>query len=180
MMSVKDLSSLELVGDLGMLEVGGKKLPIKELFEINEFDLDKEYREQSALYAYFVSAFSEAERDHAAAVSHKELVIADCDEYYREKFLSDGRKVTENVIKSAIIQDDEYGRAIDREISAKHYYSTLKGIVKAMELRAEMLRSLGAKMRSEYEMTNMTVRSKNYDDSIQEFKTNLRKKPQKR
>ena len=178
-MNVKGRSNQKSIDLGGFVEIRGKKISIRELFPINEYDLDKEYREQAALYAYFVNEMANAEEAHAAAVADREFAVAECDEYYREKFHLEDRKVTENVIKSSIIQDDEYGRAINREISAKHYYSTLKGIVKAMELRADMLRSLGAHMRSEYEMTNMTVKSRNYDESVREVKTKLGKRTQK-
>ena len=117
-MNEKDRSNQNLK-NLGSVEISGKNLSIKELFPINEYDLDKEYREQAALYAYFVTEMANAEEAHNTAVADREFVVAECDEHYRDMFRQEDRKVTENVIKSSIIQDDEYGRAIDKEISAK-------------------------------------------------------------
>lgn len=150
------------------------------MFEIDEEDLDREYREQSALYAYFITKTSEADDLHAQAVTNKELVYAQADEYFRQKSDSLGVKVTEKRIESLIIQDEEYGNALDNERKTKLQHTILKGIVRAMEQRANMLISLGAHRRAELDMTNMTIKRTDHDDDVGELKSRLRRMNRKR
>jgi len=175
----KPHSSLNLKS-LGSIEVEGKTIAISSLFEIDEEDLDREYREQSALYAYFITKTSEADDLHAQAVTNKELVYAQADEYFRSKFRDLGIKVTEKGVESSIIQDEEYGEALDKERKTKLQHTILKGIVRAMEQRANMLISLGAHRRAELDMTNMTINRTKHDDDVGELKTRLRRMSKKR
>lgn len=177
-MSVKGHSN-QSPRDLGSIELEGKEYLIAVLFKVEETDFDKAFSEQAALYAYLLNETVKAEEIHRIAAAHKELVYAECDEYWREELKGSGRKVTESVIKSAIIRDDEYGRAISREITAKIRYDQLKGIARAWEVRGRMLSSYGAHKRAEIEMTGMGIRDRQYDE-ISEAKTRLRKKGKKR
>lgn len=166
--------------DLGTVKVGDREFSVESLFEIDQADLIMEFKDQAALYAFFVNEMSKAERDHAVVVSEKELVYADADDYWRAEFDREGLKITENAIKSAIIRDAAYGRAINREIEARYVYHSLKGLVRALEQRADMLIQLGAHVRAEFEMTGMTIRKQEYNAMIEETKTNLKKQRQNR
>jgi hypothetical protein len=175
-MKERDRSSQKL----GSIKVGGKTLSLASLFEVDEVDLDKEYREQSALYAYFVVEAAKAEREHASAVDEKDFVHAECDEFYREEIRDTGVKLTEAMVESAIIQDDEYREVRIQLLRAKEHWTILKGIVRALEQRANMLISLGAHRRAEFDMTNMVIKKSDYDASVEDVKTSLKNRRRKR
>ena len=178
-MNVKHQGNLNL--NLGSIKVGGKTLSLESLFEVDEVDIDTEYREQSALYAYFIVQEAYAERDHSEVVAEKDLVHAELDEHYRRLLKANDSKTTENAIESSIIQDAAYGKILMDVIRAKQHWSILKGITKALEQRASMLVSMGAHRRAEFNMTNMTVRTETlqeFSDTIDEMKTNLKNKRQ--
>ena len=166
--------------DPGMVKVGNQEFSIDSLFDIDQEDLNKEYRDQAPLYAFFITEMAKAERAHAEVVSEKDLVYADADDYWRAEFDREGLKITESAIKSAIIRDAAYGRAIGREIQARYNYNSLKGLVRALEQRSALLISLGANVRTEMEMTGMTIRRRDYDNTINEAKANLKKRAEKR
>ena len=166
--------------NLGSIKVGGKTLSIASLFEIDEADIDREYREQSALYAYFVVEATKAEREYAEAVAEKELVNAEASKWYRQDFVDSGIKTTEKMIESEIIQDGDYGKALMQVVRAKQHWNTLKGITKALEQRANMLISLGAHRRAEFEMTNMVIKRSDFEATVEDVKANLSKRRKKR
>lgn len=173
----KDRLSLNLKG-LGLIKAGGKSYKVDELFGIDD-DLDKEYREQAAFYAFFVNEMSRVGKDHELAVKKRDLIYAEADEFFRKEFKDTGEKFTEGVIRSLVLQDEEYGIVLEDEIEAKYQHNVMKGVVRAMEQRSYMLNSLGAHKRAEYDMTEMTIKNREYDRAIGDVKKTLREKSKK-
>lgn len=160
--------------DLGFIEIDGKSYSLETLLGID--DLDEAYMKQAPLYAFIAMKVSEAELEYDMAVQQRELVYAEADEYYRRKFDDLGQKVTESAIKSAVIQDRDYGEAMEKELKAKHRHRTLKQIAQALEQRSRMLTSLGAHRRAEMDMTNMTIKKREQEDTVEEVRRTLRRR----
>ena len=168
-MREKDHLNLNLK-NIGSIEIDGELYPLGDLLGVGE-DIDQEYKEQAALYGFLVTKTVEAEYEYNKASSDTELAYALADSHFRSHFKSMGQKTTESLVKTSIIQDGEYGDALEAELKAKRYYNILKGILRAMEQRSHMLSSLGAHRRAEFEMTNKTIK---YDSSIGDMKKKLR------
>lgn len=136
--------------------------------------------EQAAFYAFFVNEMAKVGKEHELAVKKRDLVYAEADEFFREEFRGAGEKFTEGVIRSLVLQDEEYGIVLEEEIEAKYQHNVMKGVVKAMEQRSYMLNSLGAHKRAEFSMTDMTIKAQEYDRAIGDVKKTLRKRSKKR
>jgi len=126
---------------------------------------------QAGLYAYFAVQMAHAEYTHARAGISKDEAYADADEYWREELTVDKtRKVTEAMVKAAVIQDESYQALAAVEINAKRDYRLLRVICNALEMRATMLQSVGAHLRHELDMTGMNIRDRKYQAAISDVK----------
>src|SRR3990167_2305323 len=120
-----------------------KKIVIGELFDIDDTDLTKEFAKQASLYAYFATTQADAERELAMADSIKDQEYATADEFFRKEKEEQGHKYTEAVIKSLIMRDEDYLKVLLEYTDADHNVNVLKAITRALQMRAEMLISLG-------------------------------------
>lgn len=160
-----------------------KLIRLGDVFSIDETNLSEELARQAGLYVYFAIQMAYAEHTQARAIISKEESYADADGYYREElvreFKTDGRKLTEAVVKAAIIQDDGYHDDVIAEANAKLEYRLLRVLCQALEMRATMLQSLGAHLRHELDMTGMNIRDRQYQAQISDVKravTNARQR----
>ena len=152
-----------------------KVIDIGNLFDINEDNLTKEFATQASLYAYFATLQAEAERLQAKAEMKKDQEYAKSDEYWRAYLDKREKKYTEAVIKSNVIRDEDYDKANNALINITYDLNVIKAIVRALQMRAEMLISLGAHLRQEYSMTGMSV-NKAFDEATRAVKEKLSKK----
>lgn len=130
----------------------------EELLQIDQTELSEEFASQAARYGYFAALAAAAEADYKHAKHTTELVYAETDDLVRQEFREAGVKTTEAAIKSAILLDEDYCQAMDRELAALRNYRLLSALVRALEQRASMLQSLGAHVRHEYDMTDMIIK----------------------
>ena len=128
---------------------------IKEILLINEAALNDEFIHQPSTYAYFAALSEYAMAD----VEQKKLAFsvmeANLDSQKRMEFKD--RKVTEAVIKSAIIQDKKYQALSEELIEAERQLGILKSLVKALEQRKDMLIQLGSMRRQEMVLTDFGI-----------------------
>lgn len=153
-----------------------KAIDISELFDIDEEDLTHEFAQQASLYAYFATLQAEAELELSHAALAKDQEYAACDEHHRKALDRREQKYTEAVIKSLVVRDQEYNDVYDRHAACQNDVEVIKAIVKALQMRAEMLISLGAHMRQEYSMTGMNIREKAYEKAVDAAKSSIRSK----
>lgn len=160
------------------LVVGGEEVVIDlaELFTIDETNLSQELAKQAALYAYFAAIGAEAERGMLRASAKKEEEYSVCDEYYR----ATEKSYTEGSIKAKVGSDEDYLARVEEEIDAKYAYRVMRAISTALEQRSSMLISLGAYLRHEMDMTNMSIRERKYDSAVDEAKSTIRKRRSKK
>jgi len=130
----------------------------EELLQIDQTDLSEEFATQAARYGYFAVLVAAVEADYKQAKHATELMYADTDNLVRQEMKEAGLKTTEAAIKSAILLDEDYCQVLDRELAALRDYKLLSALVRALEQRASMLQSLGAHVRHEYDMTDMTIK----------------------
>jgi hypothetical protein len=153
-----------------------KSVDISELFDIDENNLTAEFAHQASLYAFFATIQADAERELAHTALEKEQEYASADEYHRRSLEKKEQKYTEAVIRSLVMRDEDYEKAYNAYALAQQEVDILKAIVRALQMRAEMLISLGAQLRQEYSMTGMNVRDNAYKAAIDDAKKALKSK----
>lgn len=151
-----------------------KPVRLGDIFSIDETNISEELAKQAGLYAYFATQMAYAEHTQARAAISKDASYADADDYYRKElaydFKATGRKLTEAVVRAAVIQDEDYQTAAAVETRAKLDYRLLRVLCQALEMRATMLQSLGAHLRHELDMTGMNIRDRQYQAQISDVK----------
>lgn len=147
-----------------------------ELLRIDQTSLSDEFAGQAARYGYFAAIAAGAETMYRAAKRRAEVVYAEADEEIRREFAESGKKVTEAVVKAAIMLDEDYCEAVEQELDLLYNYKLLQALVNAFEQRANMLQSLGAHVRHEYDMTDMHTVEDSADRLSREVKRVIKKR----
>lgn len=146
-------------------------MALGDVFAIDQTDLSSEMARQASLYAYFTTQKSYAERALARAALQKDGEYAVADDHYRKSLVNAGEKFTEAKIRSYVLQDEDYHESAREEIRAKSRYTLLRAICQALEMRSNMLVSLGAHIRHELDMTSMNIRERRFGDSVASVKS---------
>jgi len=154
-----------------MMPSGDKvEIDTDKLFNIDETNLTREYAKQAALYAYYGKLYNDADRAFMRAEASKDALYAELDIAYREELKDE--KTTEGKIKSMVITDEQYTKSVNNVIYCQYRRNTLRTILDALKMRADMMISMGAHLRAEYDQTGMTMK---YESSIDNMKKALRK-----
>jgi len=128
---------------------------LREVMQINEGTLNDEFIKQPSTYAYFAALSEFAVAD----VEQKKLAFsvleANLDSEKRIELRE--TKVTEAVVKSAIIRDKRYQTMTLELIEAERQLGILKAFVKALEQRKDMLIQLGASKRQELVLSDFGI-----------------------
>jgi len=152
-----------------------RQFDISGIFSIDENDLSREFSMQASLFAYFAVLSAKAERNMSIADLASEREYAMADQQIREDLADKDAKVTEALVRQLIAADEEYCTYQDTAQAAKYEYKLLKAIAQALEMRANMLVSLGALRRHEIDMSGMHVNQSKYADGVEDTKETLRR-----
>jgi len=145
-------------------------IDLDELFNIDETNLTKEYAKQASLYAYYGTLYNQADRSLMEHEAKKDSTYAELDLSYRDELKDE--KTTEGRIKSMVLTDNGYKKELIRLEYATYRKNVLRTIMDALKMRADMMISMGAHLRAEYDQTGMNVR---YDSSMDKAKEILHK-----
>lgn len=141
--------------------LSGKKVSVKELLEIDEADLSTEFAAQAARYAYFAVLEAKSERRLSEAVEARKIEEAEAFAFYKsdpESIPQGSKTVTDGYANQLVKLDDICIAAKQLEIDLQYDYKILRAVSAAFHMRADMLRSLGAALRHEQDMTGMATR----------------------
>ena len=138
-----------------------KHLDFKSSIEINEGDLNTEFKQQASLYAYFATAEATAKSNVMAAKLRLEVVDAELTKKIRAE-LSEGaaKAPTEKAIQSEVILSEQYQAAQKYLIDASKNADIAKGVKEAFGQRKDMLIQLGSAKRQEVDQIGMNLREK--------------------
>ena len=154
-------------------------LDIDSVFSIDEANIIEAYSRQAAVYARYATMHAEADAMVSAAASAKDEEYAAADDHYRHDMDSTGEKYTEAKVRAFIELDENYRQAVDAYNDVDHVCRKLRAVVRALEMRAEMLVSMGAHLRHEMSMTDMHIRDARYSKIVgnveQEARTHMNK-----
>lgn len=133
------------------------EVSIDDLLDINGDDLSTEYARQASRYATFATRLAQLNHAVSRAKAQYEQEQAEADTYWRSDFANRGAKFTENVIHSHVTVDAVVVAAEEQYHAAIAERDYIKAIVEALQMRADMLISLGATQRHEMSMTGMQI-----------------------
>ena len=141
------------------LEVAGKEFKgnLRDIVRIKEADLTEEFVKQPSLYAWFATLCEYASAEVETQKMNLSILHANLDAEKRTELASSGKKPTESMVSSAIIIDPKHQGAETALIEAKRQYGILKGIVKALEQRKDMLIQVGSTKRQELSLNDFGI-----------------------
>jgi len=143
---------------------------LDKLFDIDETNLTKEYAKQASTYAYYGSLYNIADKSVMEMDAKKDSTYAELDLAYRDELKDD--KPTEGRIKSMVLTDEGYSEVLDKYSNAVHRRNTLRTLMDALKMRADMMISMGAHLRYEYDQTGMNIR---YETSVKDLREKIGK-----
>jgi len=151
-----------------------KIIDLDELFDIDETNLTKEYAKQASTYAYHGTLYNIADRAVMEMDAKKESTYAELDLAYRDELKDE--KTTEGRIRSMVLTDEGYAEVLEKYAFAVYRKNTLKTIMDALKMRADMMISMGAHLRSEYDQTGMNMK---YDTTVRDLREKIGKSDKK-
>jgi len=148
---------------------------LSKILEIHEAELTEHFAEQASIFGYFAIQLAEADRLLGIAKMNAEQEAASADAYCREGYRVNDEKYTEAVIRGDVLLDEHYQKALDEQRQAKYNMDVLKSVVNALKMKADMLISMGAHLRQEYDMTGMVIREQSMGKELDKVKKVLKK-----
>lgn len=113
-----------------------------DIFNLEQFSLAEAWNQQPGLYWKHAKQLADASEEYEREKAAKDLVYAELDNEIRNNPSKyDLGKVTEDVVKQAIIRQRQYQVATSSLIKAKHRVDVLKAYVEALDHRKKALES---------------------------------------
>jgi hypothetical protein len=151
-----------------------KAIQLSDILDIQEERLTEHFAEQASIFGYFAIQLAEADRLLGKIKTEAEQEYAKADAHYRKTYNELEEKFTEAVIRGDVMLDEDYNKVLDRQRLLQRNVSTLKAIVNALKMKADMLISMGAHLRQEYGMTGMTIREQDMDKAVDDVKKTIK------
>lgn len=160
-----------------VVQVQDKQLPVHDLLGIEQTDLSSEYAAQAARYAYVAVLAVEARAAYDDAKTAREAEEAQAFVFYKndaKSIPSGGRAVSDALADKLTKSDNDVAEAIELEAALRREHRLLAVVVRAFEMRADMLQSMGAHLRHEADMDGLSVRESVGENWKQEELRNAR------
>lgn len=126
--------------------------------KIDESGLVKEFTQQASKYAYIAVLASLAENDVKRAKISLKHEEAAANVRARSDLTLEGGKVTEKAVEARAIIDDGVKEIQKSLLDAEATHGLLKALEASYRMRADMMVSLGTRMRMEMEQTGMNMK----------------------
>ena len=141
-----------------LLDIDGREVTVGDLFAIDDTNIVEEFGNQAARYAYIglQTALAEAAFEEAKAAA--DFTRAKLDGAIRAEPDHVAKKPTETAIAGMIEEDPEYQLAMGKSRECRTEFKILRAVEAAMRQRGDMLVSLGATLRQEYDVTDMAMK----------------------
>lgn len=117
--------------------------------EVSETNLSKAMIRQAPLFARYSALAAKAQFQADRADQQVDLVEAELDSDIRDDMNAKGIKITENLVKAAIIRHPKYQKAVTRYNEAKAIAEMVKTAADSFRHRRDMLIQMGADRREE-------------------------------
>lgn len=149
---------LPKLGDIEVaLEDSTINVNLDDLLPIGD-DVSTEFREQPSLYAYIAMLAADAESLWRESKRLMDEVYAETDKAVRDELQVYDKRITENKVAAEVEIRRGYLDAKQYEHDCRQQYLIMRVLQDAMEMRADMLISLGAHERAEAKQTGMLIK----------------------
>lgn len=118
-------------------------------------DLNKAMADQASTFAFYAVLSEEAEAKAKSIKFKIHCLEEDLDKVVRKNAIEHEEKLTEAAVKNKINRHSSMRGLYQQYIDARRTAGLLTVLKKAFEQRAEMLRSIGANRRAEFEQGDM-------------------------
>jgi hypothetical protein len=145
------------------------ELDLDAVLEMGE-DINSEFSRQAANYAYIATLAAKAAMLEMEANHQKDVAYAETYKTVRRRLSLSGEKFTEAVVNSDVEVDEAYRDAVGAQTFYKGQNLLMKALTRAMEMKADMLISKGAHLRSELAQTDMHINTAK--DALRKFRDN--------
>lgn len=129
---------------------------VKHILRIDVNDISTEFAEHASNYAYLCFLHEEAKADKDYIKLRIEIYSSDLEKDAR----SSGVKVTDRAVEHIIARDRKWKILNKSYIKAKYLEGILKASVDSYSQRGQMLISLGAHLRTEYDSDTKILKDK--------------------
>ena len=116
---------------------------------VDDVAINEEYIRLSADYAFWSAKYADARKTHAISKLERETVRSSLRITLREELETEGGRVTESMVTSAVDVSPKWIGAKRFEIDAETEMVKLNGVLEALKTKREMLISIGAHARAE-------------------------------
>lgn len=130
-----------------MVEIDNTELAID--IAINPVDLDNGMLSQASLFARYAYKSAQAQSHAEKMKASFEILESALDGEHRSLLADGGGKVTEAMIRQAIVSDGRWGKAQAKLIEARTTASFSKDVLEAFKQKRDMLVQLGINSREE-------------------------------
>ena len=120
-------------------------------------DLTREFTEQASSYAYTAMLSARCEALWLSSKREMDETEAGLDRDVRKDLATFG-KVTEAMVEAETKLRRAYREAWEYELACREQHLILQAVTRAMEMRGQLLMSLGAHLRAEAQQTGMYVK----------------------
>jgi hypothetical protein len=164
-------------GSVITLLVDGKErvFDLEDMLIVDQSDLSTAMAKQSATYGYVGMLQASSEKYNVTCKRNMEVGYAAADERVRADYKERGVKYTEAVVKAGVEQSRAYQALVDDYDDSTFAVKIIKMLISALEMKANMLISLGALIRSEIGMTGMYIKEEAYTKNVEENINTLKK-----
>lgn len=122
---------------------------LKADLDFTETNISLAMTRQASLFAHYSTLAHQAQFQADRADQQVDLIEAQLDQKYRDAFVTAGQKITENMIKAAIIKDEKYQKAMLRKNESKAIAEMVKSAADSFRHRRDMLIQVGADLRQQ-------------------------------
>lgn len=139
------------------LETGEVEIDLDDIIPISD-DISTEFREQPSLFEYVAMLAADAESLWRESKRLTEEVYAETDAIVRDEFDNRGERTTEKRVESEVQGRRGYREAVRFELMCHKQHLIMRVLQQSLEMRADMLISLGAHLRAEAQQTGMLIK----------------------
>lgn len=142
---------------------------LKRDVRINPTDLDNAMMEHPSLFVHYATQAVNARRQHDRMKNSFEVLEARLDAEYREKFVAEGKKVTEAQIKAAVTTDARWAKGQAMVIEAHSIWRLAEIAQSAFDQRRDLLLEVARDRRKEKEGNMRVLEAQNQRDRVLEM-----------
>lgn len=131
---------------------------------INQTDLDDGMISQAGLFARYAWTSAQAQAQYEKLKASFEILESKLDGEHRESLAEGGGKVTEAMVRQAVVSDSRWGAAQSRLIDARTNASFAKDVLESFKQKRDMLVQLAISDREEMKGTLRVLDTEERDE----------------